>query len=164
MRRVAFLCAALVAAGVSASVAGAAPPTSAPYSFSGPLPLPGVCSFDVALNVTTTGTETFFLDSDGALRIGLHATEVDTFNANGVTLVGEPYTYNIQAVIDANGNLVSEYLNGGAETIVLPDGTVFHTAGRTNSLVWPLNNPGGPAILPEFGSQGNVAAFCAALS
>jgi hypothetical protein len=87
---------------------------------------------------------------------------VDTFSANGVTLVSEPYPSNIHVVIDPNGNFVSWETSGVVENIVLPDGTIFHTAGRFSNLVWPPT--GDFSVLPQFGSQGDVAAFCAAFS
>ena len=130
MRRLVFLCAALVAAGASASVAGASPPTRVPYSFSVPSTLQGVCSFDVSVNSSVIGTETFFSEPSGSARIEVHQIEVDTFMANGITLTGAPYTTNIHAVIDANGNLISEESTGEAESVVLPDGTITTRRGE----------------------------------
>jgi hypothetical protein len=160
MRRVVVMCATAAVAGVFASVSGAAAPTVIPFSFSATVPVSGVCSFDLTLSATVSGTETVFTDSSGASRLAFHQTEVDSFTANGVTLTSQPYPSNTEIDLDASGNVISDEVSGVVEHIALPDGTVFVTAGRSNAIT----SAGQFAIQPQMGSQGNLAAFCAAFS
>ena len=164
MRRLLCLCAALLAAGAFASLAGASPPQVLTVPYTVTEPASGVCSFPVSVTASGTAIETFFFDSDGSFRVGVHQTEADSFTANGITLTGEQYVSNYQVRFDAQGNITSYFAQGVVERIVLPDGTLFLTAGRSNILVWPPGNPGGFALTPQFGSQSDSAAFCAALS
>ena len=101
-------------------------------------------------------------DQNGALtRIYIHATEQDTFTANGKTLVGLPYTTNTQLLFDSNGNLIHQYSEGNIEKIPLPDGTLFISAGRLDFE----DHPNADFLLsPDKGNQGNLAALIAALS
>jgi len=46
------------------------------------------------------------------------------------------------------------------EDIALPDGTRFHSAGRTNFL----NDPSGFVIVPDTGHSGDLVALCAAFA
>lgn len=163
--RISVTCAALVGAGAFASVAGAAAPSVVPISYTATATLSGVCSFDVTDTEMINGSETWFTTPAGGFRVGVHQTEVDSFSANGITFAGEEYTTNGEIVIDANGTVTSNESTGEVERVVLPDGTLFLTAGRTNVNVWPPNNPGaGTFIFPEFGNQGDIAAFCGAFS
>ena len=64
-----------------------------------------------------------------------------------------------QFKFDSSG-LVSDYSEGNFGKIVLPDGSIFHSAGRIDFIANAMQ----PAITPNVGGlSGNVAAFCAAL-
>lgn len=161
MRRVVFLLS-LVAAGVFAASAGATPPVITSFSATAvPSTLSGVCSFDVSISSDFRGTEIDYFDANGALtRIYEHTVEQDTFSANRKTITGEPFTFNIEVLFDAEGNLTHVFASGVTERIVLPDGTFFLSAGRGDFTL----HPGAQFLLsPDVGNPGNVAAFCAAL-
>lgn len=165
MGRLVALAAVLVAAGAFASVAAGAAPTVIPYSVTATVPLTGACSFEISVTAVATGTETLFFNSSGALvRQSTHQVEQDTFTANGVTLSGEPYVTNAELLFDSSGNITHNYESGQSERVILPDGTAFFTAGHTDSAVYPPGNPESFFIQPQVGNQGDIAAFCAALS
>jgi hypothetical protein len=127
-----------------------------------PSTLSGVCSFDVTLNSTVSGFAIFYYDSSGTLtRIFAHATEKDTFSANGKTITGEPYTFNIEKIYDPAGNQTAEHSGGVVEKVVLPGGTLFLSAGRTVIVGSPTVSFG---LSPDRGNPGDIAAFCAALT
>jgi len=162
MRRVAFLLS-LVAAGVFAASAGATQPVITHFTDTDvPGTLSGVCSFDVSISSDFRGTEIDYFDKNGALtRVYVHIVEQDTFSANGKEITGEPFTFNIEVLFDADGNVTHAFASGLVERIVLPDGTFFLSAGRLDFIAHP-----GVSFLisPDVGNPGNVAAFCAALS
>jgi hypothetical protein len=163
MRKVAILCSALAAAGVVASSAFGAAPTKTTFSVTdSPATLSGVCSFDVAVSQDFSGTEIDYTDQSGALtRIYQHITEQDTFSANGKSITGEPYTFDLEVLFDSSGNVTHVYASGVVERIVLPSGTFFLSAGRSDFTL----HPGVFFLLsPDVGNPGDVAAFCAALS
>jgi hypothetical protein len=163
MRRVAFLCFALAVAGVLVSSAFAAPPTKATFSVTDiPATLTGVCSFDVAVSTDVSGFEIDYTDQSGALtRVYDHTIEQDTFSANGKSITGEPFTYNLDVLFDSTGAVTHVYSSGVVERIVLPSGTLFLSAGRADFA----QHPGVAFLLsPDVGNPGDVAAFCAALS
>jgi hypothetical protein len=124
--------------------------------------LTDVCAFPVNVDSTISGAETDFVDQTGALtRIFLHQVEQDTFTANGQTLVGTPFTFNTQVLFDNNGNVTHVFGSGLVETIPLPDGSLFISAGRLDFT----QHPGATFLLsPDVGNPGNLAGFCAALS
>jgi hypothetical protein len=162
MRRVALLVS-LVLASVFASSAGASPPVKMPISFEDvTATLSGVCAFDVDVSSDISGTEIDYFDASGNLtRVFLHVLEQDTFSANGKSITGEPYTFNIQILFDAEGNVIHAYASGVTSRIVLPNGTFFLSAGRLDFV----NHPGEAFVLsPDFGRTGDIAAFCAALA
>lgn len=107
-------------------------------------------------------TEVDYRDQSGALtRIFAHQLEQDTFTANGTTLVGTPFMFNFEELFDSSGNVTHAYTSGLVETIPLPDGTLFISAGRTDFT----QHPGAGFVLsPDMGNPGNLAGFCAALS
>ncbi len=162
MRRVVFLLS-LVAAGVFAASAGATKPEITHFSDTGdPLTVSGICSFDVVVNSTVRGTEIDYFDGNGALtRVYIHVVEQDTFSRNGKEITGEPYTFNIEVLFDADGNVTHIFASGVAEKIILPDGTLFISAGRLDFIL----HPGADFLIsPDVGNPGDVAAFCDALS
>jgi len=94
-------------------------------------------------------------------RIFVHQVEQDTFTANGRTLVGTPFTFDVQELFDNNGNLTHVFSSGLVETIPLLDGSLFISAGRLDFT----QHPGVKFILsPDMGHTGDLAALCAALS
>ena len=124
--------------------------------------LTDVCAFPINVDATFSGTETDFVDQSGALtRIFIHQVEQDTFTANGRTLVGIPFTFNIEILFDSDGNVTHVFSSGLFETIPLPDGSLFISAGRADFTL----HPGAAFLLsPDMGNPGNLAGFCAALS
>jgi hypothetical protein len=129
---------------VLAQPAAAVEPTTEPIDGTDTFVVEDVCSFPVALTATLVGTETTFYDQSGAVtRIQIHIVEQDVFSANGESLTGLPFTFNIQ------------------ERVPLPDGTVFLSAGRLDFAAHPGSDF---RIVPDVGRSGDVAAFCAALA
>jgi hypothetical protein len=162
MRRVAIFCSALAVAGALASSAVGAPPTKTPFSNTGlTSTLTGVCSFDVAVSSDTSGFEIDNTDQSGnPTRAFLHTVEQDTFSANGKSITGEPFTFDLDVQFDATG-VTHVFASGVVERLVLPNGTLFLSAGRADFI----QHPGVSFLLsPDHGNPGDVAAFCAALS
>ncbi len=162
-RQVAVLAVVALSAAVFISAADAAKPTKIdlpPATFTSTLT--GVCAFPVAVSFTESGTETDFVDQSGALTmVHVHLVEQDVFNANGKTLTGLPYTFNIDVLFDSSGNVTHVYASGETSRVPLPGGTVFHTAGRADFVL----HPGVDFLIqPDTGAQGDIAGFCAALS
>lgn len=152
----------LSAVGVSAPTALAAKPTKTDFTFNMSDVLTDVCSFPVNIVATGSGFDTEFFDSSGVLvRIYEHISERDTYTANGKTLVGLPFTFNIEYLLDSSGTMTNILADGIVEKIPLPDGSLFISAGRLDFTA----HPGASFILtPDKGHSGNLAAFCAALS
>ena len=155
--------AAMLGAVVFVSTAAAVPPVKSEFSnvaFSSVLS--GVCPFDVNVDAVVSGFEIDHFDGDGNLvRAYVHQVEQDTFTANGKTLTGIPFTYNLDIRLDSNGDVTSFVATGLVEKIVLPDGSLFVSAGWLDFE----DHPGVSFILsPDKGNPGNVAGFCAALS
>ena len=124
--------------------------------------LTDVCAFPVNVNSTVSGFQIVYVDQNGALtRIFTHQVEQDTFTANGKTLVGDPFTTEFHILFDSDGNVIHAYSTGLFETIQLPDGSLFVSAGRADFT----QHPGVAFLLsPDMGNSGNLEAFCAALS
>jgi hypothetical protein len=138
-------------------------PTRTPFEgFTFSSVLTDVCAFPVNVDSTISGFEIDYVDQSGALtRIFLHQVEQDTFTANGRTLVGTPFTFNNQVLFDSSGNVTHSFAEGLFETIPLPDGSLFISAGRADFT----QHPGATFLLsPDMGNPGNLAGFCAALS
>jgi hypothetical protein len=115
----------------------------------------------VTITATVVGTETTFYDQSGQVtRIQVHLVEQDVFTANGQTLMGLPYTFNIQVLFE-DGELTHVYASGLVARVPLPDGTVFLSAGRLDFAAHPGSDF---RIVPDVGRSGDVAAFCAALA
>jgi hypothetical protein len=144
------------------SPALAVEPTKTEFTFSQTSEVTDICDFPITLAQTLNVTETDFVDQSGVLmRIHLHVVEQDTFSANGKTLVGLPYTWNNQIFFDSSGTFTGGFGSGGAQHIVLPDGSHFVLAGRFD---FSLHPGGGFVLVPDFGTPGDVAGFCAALA
>lgn len=151
----------LLGMAVFASTAAADQPATSHETLSGTAVLTDVCAFPVTVDFTADVTETDFVDTSGNLtRVDLHLVEQDTFSANGKTLVGLPYTVNEELLFDSSGNITHVYAEGVIERILLPNGSLFLTAGRTDFI----NHPEGFVLVPDVGTPGDVAGFCAALS
>jgi hypothetical protein len=120
------------------------------------------CSFPVTVFSTYTFTDILFFDKAGGVpRDYDHVVEVDVFTANEKTLTSLPYTYNIDWLIDSEGNVNHEYVEGQVVKVPLPDGTMFFSAGRFDVM----DHPGQIGFAsPDHGHTGNIAAFCAALA
>ncbi len=120
-----------------------------------------ICDFPVTITATLVRTETTFYDESGEVtRIQIHVVEKDVFTANGETLTGLPYTFNIQVLFE-DGEVTHVYASGVGERVPLPDGTVFLSAGRLDFAAHPEAEF---RIVPDVGRSGDVAAFCAALA
>ena len=152
----------LSALGISTSTALADQPSRNEYTITLYSVITDVCSFDVNVGSTIDVTEIDFFNQSGALtRIFFHQVEQDTFTANGQTLVGIPFTFNVEILFDSDGNITHVYANGIVERIPLPDGSLFISAGRLDFTA----HPGVYFILsPDHGNSGNIGAFCAALA
>jgi hypothetical protein len=164
MRKWLFAVAA-VALGVvgSAQPAAAAAPIHQDVSFSDTATLTGICAVPVRVDLTATGSETVFTDRNGTVtRVEQHLVEQDVFTANGNTLVGLPYRFNLRILFDLeSGEVTHVYATGVVSRVPLPNGDVFLTAGRADFVA----HPGVSFLLqPDVGAQGNVAGFCAALA
>jgi hypothetical protein len=152
----------LVAAALAQS-ATAVPPIKQDFTFTDTAVLTDVCSFPVTVEFTQTGMEIDFFDDNGDLtRAQIHTVEQDVFTANGKTLVGLPYTFNLQVLFDPeSGDVTHIFASGLVSRVPLPGGDLFLTAGRLDFIAHP-----GTTFLvqPDVGAQGNLAGFCAALS
>jgi hypothetical protein len=121
-----------------------------------------VCGFPVENPAILYVTETDLYDRSGSLtRIDYHIVEQDTFIANGKSLSGVPFTFNVKVLLDNEGNPTHVYADGVTEKVWLPDGSLFISAGRVDFAAH-----GFPEIIlsPDHGNPGNIAGFCAALA
>jgi len=149
-------------AAVFASAAAADTPTRTQYTSTFTTVLTDVCSFPIALDSSANITETDFVNSSGDLtRVLVHVVEQDTFNANGNSLTGTPFTFNLDVRFDSGGVVTHVFANGIVEKVPLPDGSLFITSGRVDFAAhgFPLF-----LITPDVGATVNLAGFCAALS
>ncbi len=144
------------------SSAKAAQPVKFSGTISGTEVLTGIAPFPITVEYVATVTEIDYFDSSGALvRIYNHSVEQDIFSANGKTLVGEPYTYNIEYVFDSSGNLIRMDSNGIASKVRLPGGGLFQSSGQVDWLAHPGQ---GWILLTDKGSCVNLEGLIAALS
>lgn len=161
MRRL-VICASIAAVlALSPLAASASAPTILHYTIHpGPTTIKGVCAFDFTVSSVIPITETDYFASNGAIaRVSFHTVETDTFVGPGASLTTIPYTYEVEVVFDAAGNLASVHSDGVVLKLVLPNGSLFLSAGRVDDLVQNV-----PFIfVPNFGRSGNMTAFCAAL-
>jgi hypothetical protein len=161
-RLIAVVSAAAVAAvSLPASAGAGQPVTSYPTQHVFAV-LTDVCPFPVTVEGDSPGTERDYFDQSGALtRIEVHATEQDTFTANGKSLTGETYTFNIRILFDSTGAITQFVFAGVVERVVLPDGSLFLAAGLVDFAAHGFPEA---LIAPDRGTSGNVEGFCAALS
>jgi hypothetical protein len=148
-------------AGVLAHPAAAIEPTRVPIDETDIYVVEDICSFPITITATVVGTETTFYDQSGEVtRIQIHVVEQDVFSADGESLTGLPFTFNIQVLFEG-GEVTHVYASGLVERVPLPDGTVFLSAGRLDFAAHPGSDF---RIVPDVGRSGDVAAFCAALA
>jgi hypothetical protein len=122
----------------------------------------GLCEFPVSIHATARGTEIDFFDSNGILvKIKYHFNEQDTFSANGKTLVGIPFSFNVEIIFGSDGIPIHLYSDGVVEKIWLPDGSLFISAGRVDFAAHGFPNF---IFSPDKGRSGNFEKFCAALA
>jgi hypothetical protein len=160
-RLVAVVSAAVAATVIPASAWAGQPITSYPTHHVSAV-LTDVCPFPVSVEGDSPGTVRDYFDESGALtRIEVHATEQDTFTANGKSLTGEPYTFNIRILFDSSGAIAQFVFAGVVERVVLPDGSLFLAAGLVDFAAHGFPEA---LIAPDKGTSGNVEGFCAALS
>ena len=151
----------LSATGVLAHPAAAVAPTREPFDATTIIVDEDICSFPITITATQVGTETTFYDQSGNVtRIHVHIVEQDVFSANGKSLTGLPYTFNIDVRFE-DGEVTHVYASGVVARVPLPDGTMFLSAGRVDFQAHPGSEF---LIVPDFGRSGDVAAFCAALA
>jgi len=152
---------AVVGLAVFVSTAAADPPVISQKTSSVTNVMNGACSFPITVDSTMTETDRFFFDDGVLTRANAHVVEQDSFSANGRSLVGVPYPFNLQAFFDANGNITEEYADGVIERVPLPDGGVFQSDGRVD-----FGAQGFPSfsVVPDFGNARNLDGFCTALS
>jgi hypothetical protein len=152
---------ALILGTAVASPAAADKPVQMDYTFPYTLVVSDVCPFPVTIDGTNTVAQTDHYDKDGALTLqSLHILEQDTFTANGKTLVGVPFTFNMRVLWDENGNVTHAYSSGVSQKIPLPDGSLFIAAGHFDFMDHGFNW----TMSPDHGNPGDIAAFCAALA
>jgi hypothetical protein len=120
------------------------------------------CSFEFYDHYSLKVTDLNFFDASGALiRVKSHFIEQDTFSANGKTLQGLPYTFNVDVLFDSSGNPIKLVTEGVVMKVPLPDGSWFHAAGKVNFLAHP---GAAVVVIPDKGNAINLAGFCAALA
>jgi hypothetical protein len=156
MRRLLLaLCLGLLAAVAPAQAFALEPTIIHTTIYGGPSPVTGLCPFEFTAESVIPVTITEFSDSSGNLvRIGIHATETDTFIGPGGTLTSAPYVGNYQLTPD------SAFVQGVVVRVPLSGGTLFISAGRTDLLAQTDNF----IFSPTVGRSGDMTAFCAALS
>lgn len=142
--------------------ASAAAPVSNPFDIVVESEVVSACGFPVHVSANISGTEKLFFDKGGSLtRVLVHQVEQDVITANGITLVSEPYTYNIEVQFDAQGNVKDVIAKGIIAKIRLPQGPLFLSAG----LSFFSNHPGESFIfVADIGRSGDLNALCAALT
>ena len=159
-RSVTVIVCVVLGATVLATYAAAGPPTK--VSFDAPFTdtVTGICSFPLDLTGSFRGTETDFFDQSGELvRAHIHVVEQDTFSANGKSLTGEPFTFNIFLSFE-DGEVTAVLARGVAEKIRLPNGKLFLSAGVIDFLAQGVDF----SIRTDHGVTGDIDALCAALA
>ena len=124
----------MLGAAVFVATASAAPPVKTEFSnetFS--YVMTGVCPFDVDVDSVVSGFEIDFFDQAGNIvKAQIHQVEQDTFSANGKTLTGIPFTFNLTLPIRQQRRPDGDIATGVTEKVALPDGSLFVSAGWFN--------------------------------
>jgi hypothetical protein len=152
-------------AAVLAGAASANPPNHFTFTVTGSSSVPGICSFPITFDGHGEFRGTDFFDSSGTL-VGFHGhvkNPGDVISANGISLPGLPYSFNIDLTFAPDGTLTAGKAVGIVEKFRLPDGKLFNMAGYTNLLTLP---PGQEQFIfsVTHGNPGDTAALCAALT
>lgn len=152
---------------VVAALAAFAPNAAADTQIKSPVDMTGsatlnICSFPISLTAHVTGFRIRFFDNNGVKYKAIwEVSEQDVLSANGKIVTGPPYHYSEEFDF-ANGVLVGATATGVMEKLVLPDGTLFLSAGWLDALA---AFEGGPEPSgPNFGVTGDIGALCAALA
>jgi hypothetical protein len=161
MRRAALLVTALaIAALIPPSLAAAGTPEKISFEFTGSTTVTTFCPFPIDITFSVQGHQVEFLDESGELvSANTHITEQDTFSANGKTLVGEPFTFNIFWLFEGD-DAIGVVARGVAEKVRLPNGRLFLSAGVIDFVAQAVDF----SIRTDPGRTGDIDAFCAALS
>lgn len=158
MRKLFGGCGALLV--VLAGVAGADQPLPEEGTVSGSATLSDVCSFPVNVAYNTQYRAKYFFSKGALTKIEYHMLEQDVFSANGTSLAGVPFRFNVQLFFDGAGIVTRYVAQGVQQKVPLPDGGIFLTAGRIN---WQLYPGATYILLPDNGAVVNLEGFCAAL-
>lgn len=139
-------------------------PISTPYDYVAESEVVSACGFPIHVSSQISATEKAFFNKDGALvRVLIHVEEQDTFTANGITLVSEPYTFNVEVSFDDEGNIKDIVARGVLARIRLPGRELFLSAGISSLFNNP--NPDESFIfVADIGRSGNLDALCSALT
>jgi hypothetical protein len=156
-----FAVLAAVTAAIFPVTAAAEKPIAFPFEFQNSFTLTDACSFPVTIHSHSVGIARIFLDENGVARVNVHIVEQDTLSANGKSLIGVPYTFNILESFDSEGNLTDRTWVGTSEKVPLPDGGLFIAAGLFDAAAHGF--PQG-FLIPDVGATANLDRFCAALA
>jgi len=147
---------------ISASAALATKPEKSHVSVDTNYQITNVCSFAFSIDSHADIFAIHYFDKSGNLiRIYNHVTEKDTFIANGKTLVGLPFVFDINALFTADGTMTSLTAVGVVEKVRLPNGKLFFSAGFVDYLAHPDEQF---ILTADRGISGSIPALCAALS
>jgi hypothetical protein len=125
--------------GVSAPGAGAAGPEKVPFSGGGSVIDTDLCGFPIDISYEWSGFDLLFFDDGDLVRIQSHARETDTVSANGVTLVGDPYTFNAD-IRFSDGEVVDYDVSGQLSKVRLPMAACLWVLGEPTSSPGPRSS------------------------
>jgi hypothetical protein len=156
---------ALSVLGVSTSAALADKPVI--YEFMVPdifAQLTDICPFPIDVYSTINVMGIDYVDKSGVVTNTFwHFVTQDRIEANGKTLFGAQYRYNIFVLwdnSDPNNQTVARMItNGVVEKMLLPGGGIFNPAGRTDLSATPFAT----FLTPDHGNVGNISGLCEAL-
>jgi hypothetical protein len=162
-RRIRLVAAALAAVGLVLPLAAAAKTVtthehdSATFEYD----VPDLCPFTIHVDSLVTFNNTTRIVDGVTRQFNAHVVERSTLTANGISIPTEPFSYNFRQTFDATGALVDFWNTGVTFTMLLPDGTRFHTAGRFN---WSDHPGASYIVVPDSGRSADVAVLCAAFT
>lgn len=156
-----LICASLVAGVLvttAPAVAGATPERATFDNYmeadAGPL-----CDFPVTVRAHTWGWYEFWADGDVWLMEEDHYWEQDTIAGPGGSLTSEPYRLNTSARFGPEpGSITKAVSTGGIGRFILPDGSVFWSAGRIDWLTHTT-----AVYVPDQGRHSDTSGLCAAI-
>lgn len=89
-----------------------------------------VCSFPISEMAHNVGFRIRFYDNNGEKYKAIwQITGQDVLSANDKSLTSDPYNWSAELDFAPGNVLISESVTGVAEKLVLPDGTLFLSAG-----------------------------------